>query len=51
MMPGHGPNSVFFNKKTKIGRPKPPSLSDNISFLPQPSSFPQSGRHMCITPY
>ena len=47
-----GANTIFFNKKIKIGRaehsiiPHPPT-SDNISFLPYPET-PRSGRHMCI---
>ena len=56
MMPGHGGNPIFFNKKIKIGRPEHSltphsSTFDNISFLPYPPSHPQRGRHMCITSY
>ena len=41
MMSGHGGNSIFFNKKIKIGRPEhslspDPPTSDNISFFPYP---------------
>ena len=56
MMPGHGTNPVFFNKKSltkkiKIGRPEhsltlQPTTSDNISFLLYPPALPlppQSG--------
>ena len=36
MMSGHNANSIFFNKKIKIGRPEhlltPTPTSDNISF-------------------
>ena len=55
MMSDHGANPIFFNKKNKdwasrtLAIPRP-STSDNISFLPDPSTTPQSGRHMCITP-
>ena len=47
-----GANTLFFNKKIKIGRAEHsitphPHTSDNISFLPYPEP-PRSGRHMCI---
>ena len=53
MMSGHGGNPIFFNKTIKIGRPEHsltshPPTSNNISFFPYP---PQSGRHICITPF
>ena len=57
MMSGHGGNPIFFNKKIKIGRPEHsltphPPTSDKILFLPYPPpSPPQSGSHLCITPY
>ena len=59
MMLCHGANPIFFNKKKKrIGRPEHsltphPDTSDNISFLSTPTlpPSPQSGPHMCITPY
>ena len=58
MMSGHGGNPIFFNKKIKIGCPEHsltphPPTTENISFLPSLPSPPppQSGRHMCITPY
>ena len=44
MMSGHGPNPIFFNKKSKdwtsrtLANP-PPFTSDNISFLPYPPSL------------
>ena len=65
MMSGHGANPIFLNKKSKdwtsrILTNHAPLLplrptSNNISFLPYPTNLlpepPQSGRHMCITPY
>ena len=58
MMSVHGANLIFFNKNIKI-ESQEQSLTpytptpDNISFLPYlPTPVPpQSGRHMCITPY
>ena len=52
MMPGHGANPIFFNKKNQRldvqNTHYPPLLtSDNISFLPYPL-VPESGYHMCI---
>ena len=45
--------------RTLVTTPSPPLVttpfhshkSDNISFLPYPPSPPQSGRHICVTPY
>ena len=55
MISGYGANPIFFNEKIKdwTSRKSPtshPAISDIISFLPLPNP-PQSGRHMCITPY
>ena len=54
MMSGHGANSIFFNKKIKIGRPKhlliPHALRPITSHFYLTPLPPQSGRHMCINP-
>ena len=51
----HGENPIFFNKKIKIGRAEhsliPHPLRPITShFCLLPPTFPQSGRHMFITP-
>ena len=67
MMSGHGTKPIFFNENNKDWTSRTLSnlhpylyliTSHNISFLPQrqpppprPPYSPQSGRHMCITPY
>ena len=57
MMSGHGGSPIFFNKKIKIGRPEHSltphplrPITSHFCLTPHPSSPPQSGRHMCITP-
>ena len=45
MIPGHGANTIFFNKKIKMGRPEDlitphPSTPTNISFLPYSPTSP-----------
>ena len=52
MMSGHGTNTIFFDKKTKIRRPYDPHpLPPITSHICRPPPIPrQSGRHMCITP-
>ena len=54
MMSGHDLNPIFCKKKSCTSKTldnPPPPTSDNISFLPYTSNAPQSGRHICITPY
>ena len=53
MMCCHGENPIFVNKKNKDWIKTPPLKSDNNLFLPYPHPLPlpQSGRHMCITPF
>ena len=56
MMSDHGANLIFFNKKKiKIERPEHsltlhPLRPITSHFYLTPTT-PQSGRHMCITPY
>ena len=55
MMSGYGANPISFNKKIKIGCPEhsltshPLHLITSHFYLTPPP--PQSGHHMCITPY
>ena len=49
MMPGHGPNSVFFIKKIKIGRPKPALRQITSHFFLNPSA-PLKVDVICVSP-
>ena len=59
MMSVHGANLIFFNKNIKIESqeqsltpytPTPGNISSFCLNSPPPP-LPQSGRHVCITPY
>ena len=55
MIPGHGANTIFFNKKIKMGRPEDlvtphPSTPNNISFLPYSPTPPLEVDVICVSP-
>ena len=43
MMPGHGANPIFFNKKIKIGRP------EHLIIPPPPQHLHPTTSHLCQT--
>ena len=58
MKSGYDTNPIFFGKIIKIGRPEHSltlhplrPITSNFCLTPLPPTLPQSGRHICITPY